>query len=294
LTELLQDLVDALSLGSLYALLALGIAVIFGIVRLLNFAHGELIMLGAYALWAVNGAPFAGAVALTIAMIVVAALAIERVAFRPLRGADPAVLLVTSFAVSFLLQNLALVVFGSRPKGVALPAWLADTLTVGDLRIQVLSVVTVVVTLALLAGLALFLQRTPLGIQLRAAAELFSTARLVGVRADRVIATAFVISGVLAAVASILLVAQGGTVTASMGTTPVLIAFVATIVGGMGSLKGAVIAGYLLGALTVVLQTSLPLEMRPYRDAFVYLAVLGMLVLRPQGLVVSRAGLERV
>jgi branched-chain amino acid transport system permease protein len=294
MTELLQDVVDALSLGSLYALLALGIAVIFGIMRLLNFAHGELIMLGAYALWAVNGAPFAGAVALTIGMIVVAALAIERVAFRPLRGADPAVLLVTSFAVSFLLQNLALVVFGSRPKGVALPAWLGDTITIGDLRIQVLSIVTVVVTLALLAGLALFLQRTPMGIQMRAAAELFSTARLVGVRADRVIATAFVISGVLAAVASILLVAQGGTVTASMGTTPVLIAFVATIVGGMGSLKGAVLAGYLLGALTVVLQTSLPLEMRPYRDAFVYLAVLGILLLRPQGLVVSRAGLERV
>jgi branched-chain amino acid transport system permease protein len=293
-TSFLQHAIDALSLGSLYALLALGIALIFGIMRLLNFAHGELITIGAYSLWLLRDVPTVLQIAGSVVIVVVAALIIERVAFRPLRGADAAVLLVSSFAVSFLLQSLALVVFGARPKGVELPAWLSDNLMVGDLRIPVLSVVTMATAVVLLSALALFFNRTPLGIEMRAAAENFRTARLVGVRANTVITAAFAISAVLAAVAGILLVAQGGTVTANMGTTPVLIAFVATIIGGLGSLAGAVYGGYFLGVLTVVLQVVLPLSLRPYRDAFVYGAVILVLILRPQGLVVLRASIQRV
>jgi len=293
MSEFLQHVVDAVSLGSLYALLALGIALIFGIMRLLNFAHGELIMIGGYGLWLLRGAPTVLQLAGAAALVVAAALIMERVAFRPLRGADAAVLLVSSFAVSFLLQNLAIVVFGSRAKGVELPAWLSDNVTIGDLRLPVLSIVTVVVTGVLLAALGLFFNRTSLGVQMRAAAESFSTARLLGVRANTVITAAFAISAALAAVAGFLLVAQGGTVTATMGSTPVLIAFVATIIGGLGSLKGAVYGGYFLGIVTVVLQVALPLTLRPYRDAFVYLAVIGVLLLRPQGIVVLRTSLQR-
>ena len=293
MSEFLQHVVDAVSLGSLYALLALGIALIFGIMRLLNFAHGELIMIGGYGLWLLRGAPTVLQLAGAAALVVAAALIMERVAFRPLRGADAAVLLVSSFAVSFLLQNLAIVVFGSRAKGVELPAWLSDNVTIGDLRLPVLSIVTVVVTGVLLAALGLFFNRTSLGVQMRAAAESFSTARLLGVRANTVITAAFAISAALAAVAGFLLVAQGGTVTATMGSTPVLIAFVATIIGGLGSLKGAVYGGYFLGIVTVVLQVALPLTLRPYRDAFVYLAVIGVLLLRPQGIIVLRTSLQR-
>jgi branched-chain amino acid transport system permease protein len=129
---------------------------------------------------------------------------------------------------------------------------------------------------------------------MRAAAESFATARLLGVRANTVIMAAFAISGVLAATASILIVAKGGTVTPGMGTAPVLIAFIAVIIGGLGSLKGAVYGGLLLGVLTVVLQVILPLSLRPYRDAFVYGVVLLILTLRPQGLVVLRSSLQRV
>jgi branched-chain amino acid transport system permease protein len=294
MTAFLQHVIDALSLGSLYALLALGIAMIFGIMRLLNFAHGQLIMIGGYSLWLLDGAPTGLQLLGVLGIVIVAALIIELVAFRPLRGADPAVLLVSSFAVSFFLSALAIVIFGGRAKGVSLPSWLSDNIVVASVRIPVLSIVTVASAALLLAGLALFLNRTPVGVQMRAAAENFDTARLLGVRANTVIVVAFVISAVLACIASILIVAQGGTVTADMGTAPVLIAFIAVIIGGLGSLAGAVYGGYLLGIITVVLQVVLPLSLRPFRDAFVYTVVLLVLTLRPQGLVVLRSTLERV
>jgi branched-chain amino acid transport system permease protein len=293
MTDVLQHVVDALSLGSLYALLALGIALIFGIMRLLNFAHGELITVMGYGLWLLRDLPFVLQVLGALLITVVVGLVVERVAFRPLRGADGAVLLVSSFAVSFLLQSVLLVAFGARAKGVELPAFLSDNVEIGDLRVPVLSIVTVATTAVLLTLLGLFMGRTPLGIRMRAAAESFSTARLVGVRANTVITAAFVMSAVLAGVAGLLLVAQGGTVTPGMGTAPVLIAFVATIIGGLGSLRGAVIGGYMLGVLTVVLQVVLPLSLRPYRDAFVYGIVLLVLFLRPQGVVVLRSTLQR-
>lgn len=293
MTSFIQHCIDALSLGSLYALLALGIALIFGIMRLLNFAHGELITIGGYSLWLLRDAPTVLQVAGAVAIVIGAALIIERIAFRPLRGADGSVLLVSSFAVSFLLQSLAIVVFGSRAKGVALPGWLSDNVMLGSVRIPVISIVTVLCAVVLLLALGYFFNRTPLGVQMRAAAENFSTARLLGVRADTVITAAFAISAFLAAVAGFLLVAQGGTVTANMGTSPVLIAFVATIIGGLGSLAGAVYGGYFLGVVTIILQVALPLSLRPYRDAFVYLAVILVLLLRPQGIVVLRTSLLR-
>jgi branched-chain amino acid transport system permease protein len=294
MTSVLQNAIDALSLGSLYALLALGIAMIFGIMRLLNFAHGQLIVVGAYALWLLHPLPAALQMLSVLLIVILMALVLELVAFRPLRNADPAVLLVSSFAVAFFMENMALVIFGGRAKGVSLPAWLSDNLLVGGLRIPVLSLVTVISAAALLGALAVFLARTPIGIQMRAAAESFSTARLIGVRANTVILAAFAISGLLAGIASVLIVAKGGTVTPEMGTAPVLVAFVAVIIGGLGSLTGAVYGGYLLGILTVVLQVVLPLSLRPYRDAFVYAGVLLVLVFRPQGLVAVRSSLQRV
>ena len=283
MTELLQNVIDAITLGSLYALLALGIALIFGIMRLLNFAHGMLIVIGAYSLSVFGGLPAILQILLAIAVVVLAALALELIAFRPLRRADPAVLLVSSFAVSLFLESLAIVIFGGQARGVALPSVLNENLTVFDLRIPVLSIITVVTAAVTLTALALFLNRTPVGIQMRAAAESFSTARLLGVNANRVIQIAFVLSATLAGLAAVLIVARGGQVTAGMGTEPVLIAFVAVIIGGLGSLTGAVYGGYLLGFLTVLMQVILPLSLLPYRDAFVFGVVLLVLTIRPQG-----------
>jgi branched-chain amino acid transport system permease protein len=291
---LIQNAIDAISFGSLYALFALGIALIFGIMGLINFAHGELIMVGGYALVFLGHPSWPLLVIGTIAIVVVFALATERIAFRPVRGADPITLLVTSFAVSYLLQSLAQLIVGSIPKTTNLSTSLSQSFTIGEINIPKLDVVIVVVTLSMLVLLGVFLRRTRIGIQMRAAAEDFRMARVLGVRANRVIATAFALSGALAGVAAILLVAQTGVVTPTMGSSPVLVAFIATVLGGMGSLRGAVLGGFVLGAITVALQAYLPLELRYYRDAFAYTAVIVMLLLRPQGLIVARNVVSRV
>jgi branched-chain amino acid transport system permease protein len=286
--------INGLSLGSLFALFSLGIGLLFGIMRLINFAHGELIMIGAYGLTFIVSPPWPIRIVIVLGLVVVAAVAMERVAFRHVRGADPDTLLVTSFAISFLLQNLAILLFGALPRSVAVYPALTDSVHVGTYVIPTLDIVTVGVTAVLLISFGAFINRTRIGVQMRAAAENFTMARLLGVRANTVIATAFALSGLLAGVAAFILVEQTGIVQPTIGVSPVLAAFVATILGGLGSLTGAVVGGYFLGGLTVALQALLPLTLRSYRDAFVFGIVLLVLVLRPQGLLVHRSTYTRV
>jgi branched-chain amino acid transport system permease protein len=292
--QIVEHAIDALDTGSLYALYALGIALIFGIMRLINFAHGELIMLGGFALVLTRADSLLVALALCVVVAVVAALVMERVAFRPIRGASPATLLITSFALSFALQNLMVLLYGSLPRSADLGSFVRESWTVGAITVPKLDVLTIGIATLSAGGLALFLARTPLGVQMRASAENFRMARLLGVRANRVIAVAFAISGMLAAVASVLLVAQTGSVSPSVGLTPVLYGFIATVLGGLGSLFGAALGGLLLGVGSTVLQILLPGELSPYRDAFLFGAVFLVLVLRPQGLIVSRTRAARI
>jgi branched-chain amino acid transport system permease protein len=290
----LQHVIDAITYGSQFALYALGIALIFGIMGLINFAHGELIMVGGYTIVLIGRPPWPVIVIATIGFAVVFALSMERIAFRPLRGANPATLLIASFAVSYGLQNLAILIEGSAPKGTSVSTWLSESFQISSLSIPKLDPVTVGVTLFLLIALGLFLQRTRMGVQMRAAAEDFRMARILGVKANTVIATAFGISGLLAGIGAYLLVAQTGEVAPDLGSNPVLYAFVATVLGGMGSLRGAVLGGYVFGAIFVALQAYLPLELRSYRDAFAFAAVIVMLLIRPQGLIVARSVVTRV
>jgi branched-chain amino acid transport system permease protein len=286
--------IDAITYGSQYALYALGIGLIFGIMGLINFAHGELIMVGGFTIVLISQPGWPVVIVAVIGIAVVFALAMERAAFRPLRGASPATLLIASFAVSYALQNLAILIEGSAPKGTSVSTWLAESVRIGSVSVPKLNIVTVVVTVLLLVALGTFLQRTRMGVQMRAAAEDFRMARILGVKANTVIATAFAFSGVLAGIGAYLLVAQTGQVSYDMGSNPVLYAFVATVLGGMGSLRGAVLGGYVFGAIFVALQAYLPLELRSYRDAFAFAAVIAMLLVRPQGLVVARSTVTRV
>ena len=289
MTTFVQYVIDALSLGSLYALFALGIALIFGVMQLANFAHGELIMAGGYSLVVLGSTAWPVKLLVTCLVVVLLALAMERAAFRPLRGSNPATLLVASFALSYGLQSIAAVLFSTTPRSTNLTTTLSQSLQLGSIAVPKLDIVTVAVVVGLLVGLALFMSRTRTGVEMRAAAENFRMARLLGVRANVVIAVAFAISGLLAAVASMLIVTQTGQVATTMGTTAVLVGFIAAVVGGMGSLPGAVIGGYLLGALSVALQASLPLGLRPFRDAFLFSTVFVLLIVRPEGLVAQRA-----
>ena len=293
MTTVLRYAIDAISLGAMDALIALGLGLVFGLMRLVNFAHGDLVTTGAYALFFLAGVSFGIALPLMLVIVVVLALVMERVAFRPLRDADPMTLLVTSFSLSYLLQNLDTIIFNSRTKSIALPNFLSNQFTVGSLQIPNLDIVTIGVTVALLLGLRFFFAHTPLGLQILAAASDFSMARLLGVRANRVIAVAFGLSGLLAGVVAFTLIAQLGDVTPSFGIQPVLIGFAGVIIGGMGSLVGASLGGFLLGVTTIVLQASLPLTARPFRDAFLFSIVILFLLLRPQGLVSSSYVVER-
>jgi branched-chain amino acid transport system permease protein len=303
-TGFVQNAIDAMALGSLYALVALGIGLIFGIMRLINFAHGDFIMLGAYALIVPSSAVTAtlltgawptplliGAICLFVILV---ALASERLAFRPVRTAAPSVLLITSFALSFFFENLVITIYGGRPKAVNIWAGLAEPIVLAGIRIPKLQVITIAVTIVLLLLLILFLKRTPMGVAMRAASEDFRMARLLGVRANRVIAVAFAISGFLAAVVSLLFVAQTGVLAYHMGVPLVLFAFVATVVGGMGSLAGAVLGGFIVGVASVFFQVVLPIDWRPNRDVWVYGMILLILLLRPSGLIKVRSVEERV
>jgi branched-chain amino acid transport system permease protein len=218
----------------------------------------------------------------------------ERIAFRPVRSADPTTLLVTSFAVSILLQSIAAIGWGRRAKGVDFANGLADPVTIFGTRVATVDLVSIGVAVVLVTGLAIFLTRTPTGTAMRAAAEDFVMARLLGVSANRVIAAAFAMSGILAAAAALLLVASTGTIQFNMGLQPVLIGFVATVIGGVGSLVGAALGGFVLGATTVAMQIVLPLDARGYRDAAVFAIVILILLVRPSGIVSSAALEERV
>ena len=289
-----QVLFDALSLGCLYALTALGIGLVFGVMRLIYFAHGDLISLSAYAILATASVSLLGAIAAAVGVGIVLALLIERVAIRPLRKSDATTLLVSSFAVSVLIQKTLTLFVDARPKGVDLLPGLQRPVTILGAQLPVLQLVVIAVGLSLLALLTWFLRATRFGLEMRAAAENFRMARLLGVRANRVIAMAFGISGFLAATVSVLFVAQTGLVEPRMAVGLVDVAFVSTVIGGLGSLPGAALGGFLVGAASVLFQTFLPAEVRPFREAFVFLAVILMLLLRPQGLLVGRSRLERV
>lgn len=280
-----QDTVNAISSGGLYALFTLGLGLLFSVMRLVNFAYGELLMVGGFVMVYLRDAPFVVLVVATLAAVIATSVITERVGFRPLRNADPMTLLLASFAVSVILQNGARMAFGPRPKGVPPYDFLDHQIVIGSVRFAVLDVITIAVTGACIFGMFLVLKRTKLGLHLRAAAEDFEMARVLGVKANRVIASAFAVTGVLGGVAALILTFQQGGVTITVGSTPVLIAFVAVVIGGMGSLPGAALGGFLLGAATALLNAVLPGDLGVFRDAFLFSAVIAVLLLRPQGLI---------
>jgi branched-chain amino acid transport system permease protein len=292
--QTIQTLVDVVSVGGLYALTALGIGLIFGVMRLINFAHSQLIMVAGYAILLFFTQSAALAIVSALVAGVLLALLTERAAFRPLRGADPATLLIASFAASFFIEKLMVMLVGSRPKGVDFLPSLSGQVAIAGVRLQLLQLANIFVSLILLVATTWFLKSTRLGLEMRAAAENFRMAEVLGIRANRVIATAFAISGLLAAAVACLFVAQTGLVQPRMGLQLVVIAFVGTVIGGLGSLPGAAFGGFLVGAATILLQALLPPELRVFREAFLFVAVAAVLLFRPQGIIPARGLRERI
>ncbi len=287
---LVQQGINALALGGTYALLALGLAMVFSVLGLINFAHGELMTVTGYAMFfaLAAGMPLALAVAVGIAAAIAAAVAMERVAFRPVRNANTATMLLTSFAVSTVLHMLFQNLISARPKAIPVPGWMVGAIELGGLAIGVIQALSIVATALLLVCLTLFLRRSILGIAMRAAALDFPVTRLMGVNANAVISTAFAISGLLAGVAGVLWLAQRGSVDPLMGFLPVLKAFIAVVLGGLGSLTGAVVGGFTLAFIEVALRAFLPENWLPFRESITLSLVIVLLLLRPAGLLGRR------
>jgi branched-chain amino acid transport system permease protein len=257
---------------------------------LINFAHGELMTATGYGIFfsLAAGFPFAMALAMGLGLAIVLALGMERVAFRPVRRASPTIMLLTSFAVSTILHILMQNLISARPKAIPIPDALAGAVNIGPLQIGAIQLVSIAVTAVSLAALLAFFRSTLVGISMRAAAEDFDVARLMGIKANGVIAAAFAISGLLAGIAGILWLFQRGSVDPLMGFVPVLKAFIAVVLGGMGSLAGAVAGGFILGIVEVLLRAFLPDALLSYRDAISLSIVIAILYFYPDGLIPRR------
>lgn len=295
---------DAASLGGVYAMAALGIALIFGVMNLVNFAHGEYIAFCVFALIVpssdavavlfLGNAPAILLIPIILMVGALLAVASEFVVFRHMRKADPVAMMIASFALGFVIQNTLLFFYGSRPKAISLWPELNKPVSIMGADVPLLQLIVIVATLVVVSGLAILLKKTRIGLEMRAAAENFTMARLLGVKANVVITGAFALSGALAAAVAMIMVTQTGIADVRMGGQIMLVAFIATVIGGLGSLPGAVAAGFLIGAASVVLQAFLPLEARPFRDAFLYTFVIVILLMRPQGLFASASAKPRV
>jgi branched-chain amino acid transport system permease protein len=284
---MLQTVLNALALGSVYALMAVGIGLVFGVLRLVNFAYGQIIMAGAYALaiGTEHGWPEWVSVLVCFGVVIALSLLMEVALFRPLRAASPATMLVATFAVAFLLQSIALLKFGPLVKSAVVFPSLFDPIANGEFEtVRKITVVAIVAAVVALAALTLLLAKTTVGLHMRAAAADFQTARVLGVRANGVITLAVLISGLLAGVVSVILVVENPFVEPHFALRDTIIVLVGAVVGGLDRLWTATLGGFTIGVATSVFTDQLSSAHAVYVDSFVFGLVILVLLLRPEGL----------
>ena len=279
-------LVNGLSLGSVYAIIALGYTMVYGIAKMLNFAHGDIIMVGAYiALLSMTqaGMPPAAAVLAAVVVCTVLGVVIERVAYKPLRNASSSLaVLITAIGVSYLLQNLALLIFGANPQTFSsVITWKGITLAGGSLSISGVTIITIAVCIVIMIALVAFVQKTKPGQAMRAVSEDKGAAQLMGINVNGTIALTFAIGSALAAIAGVLLCSAYPSLTPYTGAMPGIKAFVAAVFGGIGSIQGAFIGGLLLGIIEILGRAYISSQMA---DALVFAVLIIVLLVKPTGL----------
>lgn len=282
----LQHFFNALTLGSLYALIAIGYTMVYGILRLINFAHGDILMVGAYFVFFGTfafGLPWGLAAVLAIVGASLMGVLVERIAYRPLRDAPRISALISAIAVSFFIESLAVVVFTGLPRPVLQPEWLVSEWIVGGLRILPLTAFVPAMTLVLVAVLLWVVYRTKPGLAMRAISKDIETTRLLGVKVDNIIAFTFCIGSALAAASGIMWALRYPQIHPYMGIIPGFKAFIAAVFGGIGSIQGAVLGGVILGFLEIMTVAFLP-ELSGYRDAFAFVLLVFVLLFKPTGL----------
>jgi len=284
---ILEQIANGIILGSMYALIAIGFSLIYGIVRLINFAHGDIVTIGSFAMLASAVAlniPFPLAILVVLATGAATGMLIERIAFRPMRGAPQVTGFIASLAVAIVIENLGIMTLTAQPRNFIVPAYLSKFIPLGPLSVRAIDLAIVVLAVVLMAALALFVRFTKAGMAMRATAENYNVARLMGINIDRMILLAFAIGSALAAAAGLMWGSKYSQISPLMGLIPGLKAFVAAVIGGVGSIGGAMLGGYVLGLAEVLLVGLLPPEYSGYRNVFVFVVLIVILLVMPNGL----------
>lgn len=286
--EIISTLLNGLSIGGIYAMIALGYTMVYGIAKMLNFAHGDIIMVGGYTIYVfmnLTGHPVIAILA-AVVFCVILGVTIERVAYRPLRGASPLAVLITAIGVSYLLQSLAQIIFTSAPKMVRIVDW--GTVNIGGFKVQVYTLVTLASTIAVMVGLTLFVKYTKMGRAMLATSEDRDATQLMGVNVNRVITVTFAIGSALAAFAGLFYLLKAPSISNTFGSMPGIKAFTAAVIGGIGSIPGAMAGGILLGLVETISYKITAIA--PYTDAIEFLILIIILLVKPSGMLGKKRG----
>ena len=280
--EFIETLINGLSIGSTYSVIALGYTMVYGIAKMLNFAHGDVIMVGGYMIYltmAGKGIPILG-LAVAVLFCVVLGVSIEKVAYKPLRGASPLAVLITAIGVSYLLQSTAQIIFGSAPKMVIV----ADlgNLTIGSLTVPYYMLITLGCSVVIMLTLSLFVKYTKTGRAMIAVSEDKGAAQLMGINVNAIITITFAIGSGLAAFAGFFMLMKSPSLSNTLGAMPGIKAFTAAVIGGIGSIPGAMVGGILMG-IVEALSLTVP-AIAPYTDAIEFLVLIVILLVRPSGI----------
>lgn len=286
LTLFLQQMVNGFSLGSMYALIAIGYTMVYGVLRLINFAHGDIMMVGAYvALFSMTSMSLPFGFALIVAVVVSAILGIstDKMAYKPLRNAPRISLLITAIGISFLLENIFQVVFGGTPRSFSVPPFFENIVKIGAISLPVSAILVPVITIFLLCIVLYLLYKTKYGIAIRALAFDINTVNLMGIDANLIIAVVFAIGSSLAAIGGVFWAINYPSIDPLMGVLIGLKAFGAAVLGGIGSVGGAVLGGFIIGFSEVVTVALFP-DLAGFKDAFAFIFLILVLLFRPTGI----------
>lgn len=283
LISMLEQLINGLRTGSIYALIALGYTMVYGIAKMINFAHGDIIMVGAYTLYvgiSLLNLSVPLSILLTVVVCSVAGVALEKIAYKPLRNAPPLAVLITAIGVSYFLQSVSLLIFKATP--IPFNSVInIQSVKLGSLNISGITIVTLVVTTISMVGLTLFVNKTKAGTAMRAVSEDKGAAQLVGINVNKTISMTFAIGSALAALAGILYICQYQTLKPTMGALPGIKAFVAAVLGGIGSIPGAMFGGIILGIIESLSKAYISTELS---DAIVFGVLVVVLLVKPSGI----------
>ena len=280
--KILPYLLSGISVGGQYALIAVGYTMVYGILRLINFAHGDIFTAaGFFMVYIAATLPVQIAIPLVVVLTVILGFAVERVAYKPLRSAPRMSVMISAIGVSYLLQNLMWYVTGGLAKQYPTVPWISNSITIGSATTKVVTIVTPILTILLVIALVTIIQKTKIGMAMRAVSKDFETAQLMGIKIDSVISTTFIIGSLLAAVGSVLYFTNYTSVTPTVGAMPGLKAFVAAVFGGIGSIPGAVIGAFIIGICENLIKA---LGYTTFSDAFTFALLIVILLFKPTGL----------